>query len=147
MSTRAEAVNILTKSRTEPAWFLTEVLGVPYITPQQQEVIDSVARNRRTAVTAGNGVGKTWLAARLALWFLYTNPGAKVVTTAPTWFQCREPAVAGTKDRAQEREVPAWRHSKSDIAQSLGRVVRGRTVDERSDTVSRDARSAGNGRL
>jgi len=87
MSTRAEAVKVLDKARREPAWFLSDVLGVPYITPQQQQVIDSVAKNRRTAVTAGNGVGKTWLAARLALWFLYTNPGSKVVTTAPTWFQ------------------------------------------------------------
>jgi phage terminase large subunit len=78
---------VLERSRQDPAWFLTEVLGVPYLTDQQRSVIDSVANNRRTCVTAGNGVGKTWLAARLALWFLYTNPQSKVVTTAPTWIQ------------------------------------------------------------
>lgn len=83
----ADAASILEKSKGDPAWFLTEVLGVPYLTPQQREVIASVAKNRRTCVTAGHGVGKTWLAARLALWFLYTNPQSKVVTTAPTWFQ------------------------------------------------------------
>jgi phage terminase large subunit len=83
----AEASAILEKSKGDPAWFLMEVLGVPYLTSQQRDVIASVAKHRRTCVTAGNGVGKTWLAARLALWFLYTNPQSKVVTTAPTWFQ------------------------------------------------------------
>lgn len=62
---------------------------MPYITPQQMAVVNSVAQCRRTAVTAGNGVGKTWLAARLALWFLYVNPASKVVTTAPTWHQVK----------------------------------------------------------
>lgn len=87
MSNLEHAQTVLTRSQSDPEWFLRHVLGVPYITPQQSDVIASVATNRRTAVTAGNGVGKTWLAARLALWFLYTNPGSKVVTTAPTWFQ------------------------------------------------------------
>ena len=83
----ADASAILEKSKGDPTWFLMEVLGVPYLTPQQRDVIASVAKHRRTCVTAGNGVGKTWLAARLTLWFLYTNPQSKVVTTAPTWFQ------------------------------------------------------------
>lgn len=87
MTSQVQAKTILERARRDPAWYLREILGVPYITPQQAEVIGSVAANRRTAVTAGNGVGKTWLAARLALWFLYAHPGAKVVTTAPTWHQ------------------------------------------------------------
>lgn len=82
-----EAQSILEKSKGNPAWFIETILGVPFLTEQQRAVIKSVAENRRTCVTAGNGVGKTWLAARLALWFLYTNPKSKVVTTAPTWFQ------------------------------------------------------------
>ncbi len=36
---------------------------------------------------SGHGVGKTWLLARLALWFLYCHYPAKVITTAPTWTQ------------------------------------------------------------
>lgn len=85
--TADKAKAVLEKSQHDPAWFLIEVLGVPYLTDQQREVVESVKANRRTCVTAGNGVGKTWLAARLALWFLYSNPGSKVVTTAPTWHQ------------------------------------------------------------
>lgn len=87
MSNKAQAQSILDKSRRDPEWFIRTILGASYLTPQQVSVISSVRDNRRTLVTAGNSVGKTWLAARLALWFLHTNPPSKVVTTAPTWIQ------------------------------------------------------------
>ena len=75
---------IINRSQNDPLWFLRRVLGCQYLTPQQIEVIESVKLNRRTAVTAGNSVGKTWLSARLALWFLYSFPRSKVISTAPT---------------------------------------------------------------
>lgn len=78
---------IINRSQNDPLWFLRRVLGCQYLTPQQIEVIESVKLNRRTAVTAGNSVGKTWLSARLALWFLYSFPRSKVISTAPTWNQ------------------------------------------------------------
>ena len=84
-ATGAKAV--LQRAQADPVWFLKTVLGVDYLTPQQESVIASVVANRRTAVPAGNGLGKTFLSARLALWFLYTHPASKVVTTAPTWNQ------------------------------------------------------------
>ena len=87
MSSKKQAVAILDRSRLDPVWFIKTIVGAPYLTPQQTHVIESVRDNRRTLVTAGNSVGKTWLAARLALWFLYSNPRSKVITTAPTWIQ------------------------------------------------------------
>lgn len=87
MSNRAQAKAILDRSRNDPAWFIRNVLGAEYLTPQQITVLESVRDHRRTLVTAGNSVGKTWLAARLALWFLYSHPKSKVITTAPTWIQ------------------------------------------------------------
>lgn len=87
MANRAQAEGIIDRSRRDPAWFIETILGAGVITPQQRSVIDSVRDNRRTLVTAGNSLGKTWLAARLALWFLYSNPKSKVITTAPTWIQ------------------------------------------------------------
>lgn len=71
----------------DPEWFMRRVLGIKYISPQQVQVIESVRDNRRTAAPAGHGVGKTFLAALLVLWFLYAHADSKVVTTAPTWFQ------------------------------------------------------------
>lgn len=87
MSNRKQAQTILDRSRRDPAWFLQTILGTRYLTPQQLQVVASVRDNRRTLVTAGNSVGKTYLAARLALWFLFAHPRSKVVTTAPTWIQ------------------------------------------------------------
>lgn len=87
MSRASEARTVLDRGRRDPVWWFRHVLGVEQLTPQQVAVIESVRDNRRTAVPAGHAVGKTWLAARLALWFLYNWKGSKVVTTAPTWTQ------------------------------------------------------------
>lgn len=71
----------------EPVPFLRHVLGAdPW--PKQQEIACALAANSRVAVKACHASGKTWLAARLALWFLVTRRGI-VVTTAPTWDQVR----------------------------------------------------------
>lgn len=94
-----EATAILKRCRQSPEWFIREVLGwtptkaalaagyTSPITPDQQRVAASVRDYRRTAVPAGHGVGKTKIAAALALWFLFCWPGSKVVTTAPGAFQ------------------------------------------------------------
>jgi phage terminase large subunit len=78
---------IQTRSRPDPMWFIHRLLGIRYLTPQQTEIIRSVRDNRRTAAPSGHGIGKTFLAACIVLWFLFSFPGAKILTTAPTWFQ------------------------------------------------------------
>ena len=72
-----------------PAAFFEDALGST-LTPDQGRVVESVRANRRTASPAGHSVGKSVVAAGLALWYLVTRPGAKVVTTAPTWRQVEE---------------------------------------------------------
>ena len=57
---------------------------------KQKVIAQSVVDNESTAVPACFGVGKTWLAARLAIWFLYTHRPAKVITTAPTNRQVKD---------------------------------------------------------
>ena len=52
-----------------------------------EELCHALANNRRVVAPSGHGVGKTFIAARLALWFLYSFYPAKVITTAPTWPQ------------------------------------------------------------
>ncbi len=73
--------------RADPFLFFRDALGIPVITPDQERVVRSVLEHRRTAAPSGHGVGKTLIAAALALWFLFTRFGAKVISTAPTWFQ------------------------------------------------------------
>ena len=52
-----------------------------------EEILDALVNNRRVVVPSGHGVGKTWIEARIALWFLNCFPPAKVISTAPTWSQ------------------------------------------------------------
>lgn len=52
----------------------------------QRDIWLSVVHNRATAVLSCNNSGKTWLAARIIVWFIltYWKQGVRVVTTAPT---------------------------------------------------------------
>lgn len=54
------------------------------------EVSQSVADNKRTVVPSAHAVGKTFIAARIVLWFLFSHYPAKVITTAPTWPQVKK---------------------------------------------------------
>jgi hypothetical protein len=78
----------MTRYRRKPEAFARRALGSAWW-EKQREVAESVARHRRTAVKSANGVGKTYLAADLALWFLYCYQPSVVLTTAPTWRQVR----------------------------------------------------------
>lgn len=57
-----------------------------YLYPKMREIALSVAQHRRTAVPSAHDCGKSWLAARIAMWWLDSSaPGeAFVVTTAPS---------------------------------------------------------------
>ena len=73
--------------RKHPELFFTEILGIPpeYIWDKMLEVVHSVRDHERTAVKAGNGVSKSYTAARIALQFLYAyGPRCSVITTATT---------------------------------------------------------------
>jgi phage terminase large subunit len=78
----------MTRYRRRPEAFARHALGSSWW-QKQREVAQSVAHHRRTAVKSANGVGKTYLAADLALWFLYCYQPSIVVTTAPTRRQVR----------------------------------------------------------
>ena len=69
--------------RSNPNLWATEILDV-FLWSKQREIADAVVNNRKTAVRASHSVGKTFLAAYIALFFLYTEIPSKVITTAPT---------------------------------------------------------------
>lgn len=85
----AEESRTVAKASRNPDFFFRQILGIESFTPDQQIVAASVRDHRRTLVTAGHGVGKTHLAARIALWFLTTFYNSKVITTAPTGRQVK----------------------------------------------------------
>jgi phage terminase large subunit len=78
-----EALAILEGYSKRPVEFCDDVLGANFY-DMQNAVIDSIFKNRETAVKSCNAVGKSYLAARAALAFLTLKPGSTVVTTAPT---------------------------------------------------------------
>ncbi|MCP3684553.1 MAG: hypothetical protein GY861_17950 [bacterium] len=68
---------------------MTDVLGTASIEDYQKRVSDAVYKYDNVAVKACHSVGKTWLMARVALWFFYMYEDSIVITTAPTHRQVR----------------------------------------------------------
>ena len=76
--------------QADPVGWVHERLGETMWSAQRQ-IAESVRDNRRTTVHAAFDCGKSYTAARLALWWIDTHrPGeAFVVTTAPSYQQVR----------------------------------------------------------
>lgn len=76
------------RARVDPAWWFREVLGDdPW--QKQIEAAEAIRDHREVSIKSSHGTGKSWLAARVALWFLFHWPHSLVLTTAPTDRQVR----------------------------------------------------------
>lgn len=78
-----DAFEPLAEYRDKPVEFIKDILGVT-LTDIQAKIAESIRDNERTSVAACYASGKTFLAACLLLWWLYTRTPSMVVTTAPT---------------------------------------------------------------
>ena len=83
-----EAKAALDRAQRDPVWWVETVLG-DRLWQRQRDIIESVRDNPETAVKSCHGPGKSFTAARVALWFLYTHHPSIVITTAPTDRQVR----------------------------------------------------------
>jgi phage terminase large subunit len=72
----------------DPVLFANHVLGVS-LWEREAEILQSIRTNRRTAVKACHGVGKTFTLAVGTLWWLARYPEGIVLTTSPTQRQVR----------------------------------------------------------
>lgn len=59
--------------------------GLPW--SAQRRICRLIAAESLVAIAACNGPGKTWLIARLVLWWIFTRKDAVCITTANTWTQ------------------------------------------------------------
>jgi phage terminase large subunit len=92
------------RMQRDPAGWITEFLGAD-LWEKQIEIAESVRDHRRTAVKSCHGSGKSYLSARIVIWFLHAFPGSMVLTTAPTnnqvenilWRELRSAAAAKRK--------------------------------------------------
>ena len=70
----------------DPIVFFDNVLGATHWS-KQDEITRSVFRNQRTTVKSCHGIGKSYIAARIVLAFLFAYKDSVIVTTAPTFRQ------------------------------------------------------------
>lgn len=91
-------------------------LGI-HLWSKQVEIAESIVRRRRTAVQSAAGIGKSFLAAIVSLWWIDIHPlgEAIVVTTAPSaeqvgailWQEIRKHHAVGGLPGSIQRGVPA----------------------------------------
>ncbi len=73
----------------DPVGFMEDILGMELYEAQKQ-IARSVAKNERTTAKACHSSGKTYVAAGLVIWWLYTRRPSRVITTATTWAQTED---------------------------------------------------------
>jgi hypothetical protein len=84
-----DRLDVVRRSRQNPLFYIEQVLGEkPWAI--QKQIVESVAANKRTAVKSCHGVGKSWIAARLCVWFLQNFANSVVLTTAPSFTQVQD---------------------------------------------------------
>ena len=84
----ARASKLIGRASSDPIWWIENVLNDrPWQT--QKDILRALVTNREVNVRSCHSAGKSWVASRAALWFLYNHPESLVITTAPTARQVR----------------------------------------------------------
>lgn len=96
---------LIEQGNRDPNWWIETVLG-DKLWSKQREIAQAVKVGTRIAVPAAFGLGKTYLAARIALWFAYNHRPAKVITTAPTNRQVKDLLWSELRTAHQQARMP-----------------------------------------
>lgn len=81
---RGWVMELLAGLKNDPIRFNEIALGRAAYWGRQQEVAERVAAHKNAIIATGNSIGKSYLAAGLLLWWLYTRPHSLVIATAPS---------------------------------------------------------------
>jgi len=73
---------------------------------KQEAIIRSVFAHKKTTVRSGNSVGKTYIAARVVLAFLFAFPNSVVISTAPSGRQVANQLWREIRDAHANAKVP-----------------------------------------
>jgi len=104
-----EKRKLRTRGKKKPVWWVRKILGaIPW--PKQQEILRSVRDNPRTAVRSCHGIGKSFTAGQVILWFLYNFPRSIVLSTAPTWRQVEKLVWKEVRASYKRAKVPLGGH-------------------------------------
>ena len=75
------------KWKTDPIDFIKTFWPEDIIWNKLEEICYSVRDNKGTVVPSCHGAGKSYISAKIIIWWLFTRMPSKVITTAPTWNQ------------------------------------------------------------
>lgn len=89
-----------------PDFFLTESVGITSIENYQKTILRAIVENERVAIAACHNVGKSWTLARAVIWFMSCFPGAKVITTAPTYNQVKNILWSEIRSAHAQSKIP-----------------------------------------
>lgn len=105
---KVECKRIVKIYRDDPIRFFTDCLDVESknVWDKMVAIVNSVRDEPKTAVKAAHSVSKTYTAARLALWFLYTFNPSTVITTAPIHKQVEEILWREIREAHANSKVP-----------------------------------------
>jgi phage terminase large subunit len=95
----------LQKVLRDPVRFASQMIGAT-LWEREIEILQSIKRNRRTAIKAAHGVGKTYTLALAALWWLARYEQGIVLTTSPTFRQVKTQLWAEIHRAAAHAKVP-----------------------------------------
>jgi hypothetical protein len=84
-----KAARDFSRYRDDPVGFAVDVLRVDTLWGKQTDLLGAVAGSRLTTAVSANGVGKSFTAAVLLLWWVYCRGPSVVLSLAPTEAQNR----------------------------------------------------------
>lgn len=90
---------------TTPTFF-TRVLGVKLLEKFQEDALNIIDENERTAIKACHNQGKTFISSRYAVKFLVTNEDSVVISTAPTFNQVKNIFWAELRQAVVRSKIP-----------------------------------------
>jgi phage terminase large subunit len=76
-----------TRIQRDPVFHIEKIQGVSTLEDYQRRICRAIVDHQRVAISACHDVGKSFTMSKIVLWFASSFPGAKVITTAPTFNQ------------------------------------------------------------
>ena len=109
-----QQISFVKKIVRDPVLFASELLGVG-LWEREVEILQSIRTQRRTAVKASHGVGKTFTLAVATLWWLARYPEGIVLTTSPTERQVRTQLWSEIHRLVERAKVPYPKLNTTDL--------------------------------
>ena len=75
------------RCRKDPLFFSEHILGNEKPWQKQIQIMEAIKSNPVVCVPSGHSTGKSWVSARIGLWFLYSFSPSIVLTTSSSWLQ------------------------------------------------------------